>query len=70
MKYKVGDLVRVCWRKEGIYDEIPVIHGTAGMVISRRMVKGWRSLPDEPVYGVYLTNLQCREILEADLEKL
>ena len=66
MKYKVGDLVRVCWRGSFLDDETPPIHGTAGMVISRR----WCGPFADPVYGVYLANLQCREILEADLEKL
>ena len=70
MKYETGDLVRVCWRKSQPDEEVWALDGTAGIVISRRMVEGWRSLPDEAVYRVYLANLECREILEDDLEIL
>ena len=67
MKFKVGDLVRVCWRgasSGGWIDGMP--DGMVGMVISRRR----HSLGAPPLYGVYLTNLECRKIVEKDLQKL
>ena len=67
MKYKVGDLVRACWRPIG-----RPLHGSfdprhwIGVVISRR----WCGPFADPVYGVYLTNLQCHRFFEKHLEKL
>ena len=65
MKYEIGDLVRVCWRRLYPGEKLP-LDGMVGMVISRRR----HSRRATPLYGVYLTNLECRKIVEKDLQKL
>ena len=78
MKFKIGDLVRVrplapCLNTSARYvTQRSLLDGMVGMVTSR--YHHWPAGPigttHRLVYRVYLTNLQCREIPEEDLEKL
>ena len=78
MKYKVGDLVRACWRPIGrpLHGSLDPRHWI-GVVISRRHIRRGdpvQHFGDELAYGkiyeVYLTNLQCHRFFEKHLEKL
>ena len=74
MKFKIGDLVRVRPLHGSPRAEVDGAHldDMVGMVTSR--YHHWPAGPLETthrlVYEVYLTNLECHEFLEKDLEKL